>query len=104
MAHFYGTLEGSRGMATRCGTKSSGMRVVAASWSGAVKTVLAQSSDDKTIADVSVIPWHGHGPRIDDAMRVTYLPCGDVHVEFCNGTGIRISADGTTEHYTKEGK
>ena len=36
MAHFYGNLKGSRGEATRCGTKSSGIRVSARSWSGSV--------------------------------------------------------------------
>jgi len=37
MAHFYGTLQGSRGEATRCGHKSSGMETVCASWQGAVE-------------------------------------------------------------------
>lgn len=36
MAHFYGNLKGSRGEATRCGTKSSGIRVSARSWAGSV--------------------------------------------------------------------
>ena len=37
MSHFYGVLDGSRGQATRCGTKNSGMTVNAMSWSGCVR-------------------------------------------------------------------
>lgn len=33
MAHFYGRLIGNRGEATRCGSKDSGIRVTAESWS-----------------------------------------------------------------------
>ena len=33
MAHFYGTVQGHRGEATRTGSKSSGMRATANSWS-----------------------------------------------------------------------
>lgn len=36
MAHFYGNLKGSRGEATRCGTRQSGIRVSARSWAGSV--------------------------------------------------------------------
>lgn len=60
MAHFYGKLDGSRGQATRCGTKKSGMQTVAASWSGAVRVTLYEhEGEDRVI--VSLIPWHGHG-------------------------------------------
>lgn len=33
MAQFYGTIQGGRGEATRCGTKNSGMRTTCESWS-----------------------------------------------------------------------
>ena len=62
MSHFYGVLEGSRGQATRCGTKRSGMQATAASWRGAVDVRLWH--DEETGEDcysVSLIPWHGHG-------------------------------------------
>ena len=36
MSHFYGTLKGSRGEATRCGTKGSGVEVTAAGWGGCI--------------------------------------------------------------------
>jgi hypothetical protein len=69
MAHFYGTLQGSRGQATRCGTKASGMRAIAASWNGSIVTGLsynpdAPNSDRLDVADVGVQPWHGKGQSI----------------------------------------
>jgi len=33
MSHFYGTLDGSRGQATRCGTKASSLIATANGWS-----------------------------------------------------------------------
>lgn len=32
MAHFYGTVQGNRGAASRCGSKNSGMTVTANGW------------------------------------------------------------------------
>lgn len=52
MAHFYGNLKGSRGEATRCGTKSSGIQVSARSWSGSVSVEL---SDDEDYGEPCVI-------------------------------------------------
>src|SRR5262249_13144506 len=40
MAHFYGRLQGSRGEATRCGTKSSGIAATVRSWDGNLTTIL----------------------------------------------------------------
>jgi len=37
MAHFYGTVEGGKGEATRCGTTNTGMRTVCASYTGSVR-------------------------------------------------------------------
>lgn len=62
MAHFYGTLQGSRGQATRCGAQSSGLQTVAASWEGSVHVRLfydAEKSCD--MATVSLEPWNGVG-------------------------------------------
>lgn len=62
MAHFYGTLEGSRGQITRCGTKNSGVTVVAASWKGAVRISLwFDEKNNVDMMDVSLIPWKGVG-------------------------------------------
>jgi len=62
MSHFYGTLKGARGPASRCGTRGSGLEAVAASWQGAVRVYLWH--DDATgrdIARVVLAPWHGRG-------------------------------------------
>jgi hypothetical protein len=60
MSHFYGTLQGARGPATRCGTKSSGVTVQAAGWGGCVETyVYREDSTDKFI--VRLRPWQGSG-------------------------------------------
>jgi hypothetical protein len=36
MSHFYGSMEGSRGVATRCGTKGSGMQAYIRGWTTGV--------------------------------------------------------------------
>lgn len=61
MSHFYGTLQGSRGEATRAGSKDSGLTAVAASWEGAVRVTLHHSGDGKDVATVELIPWQGAG-------------------------------------------
>lgn len=60
MSHFYGVLNGSRGEATRCGTKSSGMTATAASWQGAVRVTLREVNGADH-AYVELIPWQGAG-------------------------------------------
>ena len=60
MAHFYGILQGSRGRATRCGTRTSGMETTAASWNGAVSVSLYER-DGMDFARVELTPWHGRG-------------------------------------------
>src|SRR5262245_6418455 len=58
MSHFYGTLKGQAGEATRRGSRNSGLRVTAASWQGAVYTYLWH--DDETGKDhyrVELGPW-----------------------------------------------
>lgn len=60
MAHFYGTLTGNRGEATRCGTRESGMATSTASWSGAIR-VCAWSDPTGDMVIVEMVPWRGHG-------------------------------------------
>ena len=60
MAHFYGTLKGSRGLASRLGHASSGLNVVAASWQGAVSVALREV-DGVDFAYVTLQPWQGNG-------------------------------------------
>lgn len=62
MAHFYGTLQGARGQASRLGTKASDLLAVAASWEGAVSTKVYFNDDAGCdYARVMLIPWHGNG-------------------------------------------
>lgn len=63
MSHFYGVLQGSRGQATRCATKKSGLTAIAASWDGAVETTLFER-EGKNYYRVERIPWHGNGERV----------------------------------------
>lgn len=60
MAHFYGTIQGSRGEASRLGGKESGLRVYAASWSGAVGVRLYEK-DGVDYANVYLTKHHGAG-------------------------------------------
>jgi hypothetical protein len=60
MSHFYGTLQGSRGEATRCGTKGSGVVTHAASYEGAVRVGLYHY-EGKDYARVSLTTWCNAG-------------------------------------------
>lgn len=60
MAHFYGTLQGGRGEATRLGHVNSGIETVAASWEGAIRVRL-YIKDGEDWADVQMCTWRGHG-------------------------------------------
>jgi hypothetical protein len=60
VAHFYGTARGNRSTATRCGTKTSGMETYAASWQGAVRTIL-YTRDGVDYAHVKLTDWYGTG-------------------------------------------
>ena len=72
MSHFYGTIQGSRGKATRCGTVKSGMTTQCASWSGAVLCHAWRNERTGTdMVGVSLIPWHGNG-----VLRTLY--CGPI--------------------------
>jgi hypothetical protein len=61
MSHFYGTVQGARGKATRTGGKDNGLTTIAASWGGAVETVLYVDEQGHDCARVSLIPWKGKG-------------------------------------------
>ncbi len=60
MAHFYGSIQGARGEATRLGSKDSGLITVAASWQGAVQVTLYHR-DGVDHARVWLTPWYGEG-------------------------------------------
>ena len=64
MAHFWGSIKGNRGEASRLGTKNSGLHSVTASWQGAVETYISYDTETgKDIASVFLIPWYGKGTR-----------------------------------------
>jgi hypothetical protein len=66
MAQFYGSLQGSRGEATRLGTKKSGLETTAASWEGAVNVRLYHDHESGLdMARVYLSPWHGSGTHLE---------------------------------------
>lgn len=60
MAHFYGTVSGTKGSASRLGSRKGGLVAVAASWSGAVRVEL-YDLDGVDMARVALVPWQGKG-------------------------------------------
>ena len=62
MSHFYGTLKGGRGEATRCGTRNSGLTTYAAGWKGAIR-VHVWNDEGVDRFQVSLEPWQGSGGR-----------------------------------------
>lgn len=66
MAHFYGTLQGNRGEASRLGSKSAGLRTYAASWQGAVSVCLYYDEETGVdMARVSLTKHRGAGEEVD---------------------------------------
>lgn len=62
MAEFYGTLQGSRGSASRLGSKSSGIVTTAQSWEGSVTVTIHGSSEGKTV-EIQVAEGSNRGGR-----------------------------------------
>ncbi len=60
MSHFYATISGHRGLATRQGTKNSGMHSQTAGWRGCI-SVYAYEQDGEDCYRVSLEPWQGSG-------------------------------------------
>lgn len=60
MSQFYGTLQGNRGEATRCGTANSGIVTYAAGWKGAI-CVNVSEVDGEDMFTVSLVPWSYSG-------------------------------------------
>jgi hypothetical protein len=74
MAHYFGSVQGMRGEASRLGSPASGLTTIAASWSGAVRTRLYQEAGVEC-ARVELTPWQGRG-----VSRVLYDgPVGDMN-------------------------
>lgn len=60
MSHFYGTIQGARGEASRCGSKGSGIRTNAAGWGGCIQTSVYEE-DDRDMYRVFLTPWQSSG-------------------------------------------
>ena len=61
MSHFYGTVQGNRGEASRGGSKDSGMTTYCASWSGAVRCEAYIDEFGVDCVMVELTRWHGIG-------------------------------------------
>jgi len=65
MAHFYGTVQGSRGTASRMGGKVSGITTQAAGWGGCIEThTWHDEATGKDMYRVELTPWRGSGGNI----------------------------------------
>lgn len=74
MSHFYGTLNGNRGGASRCGSKASGLSAIAASWAGAVKVYVYVDQQGRDCYVVYQDTWQGAGIKQDIARGVLGQP------------------------------
>lgn len=62
MSHFYGTMQGSRGEATRAATKTSGLTTKAAGWQGCIRTeIYFDEATGKDHYRVLLTPWQNSG-------------------------------------------
>ncbi len=61
MSHFYSVIRGQAGAATRCGSKGSGLRTVAASWAGAVSVRMYVDQNGLDCFIVTQNRWEGVG-------------------------------------------
>lgn len=62
MSHFYGTLQGNRGEATRQGSKKSGIETSTASWEGAIHTrAFYNEETGNDWVRVTLGQWMGRG-------------------------------------------
>jgi hypothetical protein len=80
MAHFYGTVQGNRGEASRLGSKDSGLETLAASWAGAIRVSLFVDPAGRDAYRVTQEPHNGAGVS-------RLIACGLVGEEPTNGFG-----------------
>jgi len=69
MSHYYGTLQGNRGKATRCGTKKSGIETWAASWEGAIRVFMWHDKEtgyDRVRIELKPWQWAGESALLFD--------------------------------------
>lgn len=63
MSHFYAKIQGTRGEATRTGTKASGIRSDTAGWNGAIQVEVFVGKDGKDRFIVWLTPWQDSGGK-----------------------------------------
>jgi len=79
MSHFYGSLQGCRGEATRCGSKQSGIETYAASWDGAIYVRVQHNEETKEDTFfVAQIKWQENGINQELASGVIGKSCINV--------------------------
>lgn len=61
MSHFYGTVQGNRGLGSKGGSKKSGMTTYCASWKGAVRCRAYVDHQGRDRVRVEKTTWHGAG-------------------------------------------
>ena len=90
MSHFYGTLRGSRGEATRQGTVGSGLTTIAASWDGAITVRMWRDEQDGVDRfEVWQRKWHGSGIEERIASGIVGKP--QLHASPDAGRQVRIT-------------
>ena len=86
MSHFYGSIKGAKGEATRCGAKTSGYHAVAAGWGGAIDVRLEHRIQRGVVGvdmfTVRLIQWGGS--RGSDIL----LASGPLSTEYVSEGGI----------------
>ena len=97
MSHYYGTLQGNRGEATRQGTKKSGIATNTACWTGTIQTRLWY--DDDTDTDHVMIEVRGW-PYGEYAGTIYNGTIQDLRQAVKDGTLVRASTQGNAKPTT----
>lgn len=79
MSHFYGTVKGGRGEATRCGHKNSGIVTHAASWRGAICVRVYHDAEGVDRYSVCQTTWQGSGINEELASGVIGVSSKEKH-------------------------
>ena len=91
MSRFYGTVQGNRGQATRCGNASSGLTTETAGWDGCIEVTVYDRDGDGDGFIVSMQPWMGSGDKVGIASGI-----------IGNSSSIRLGKDVFEAHTKKE--
>jgi len=75
MSRLYGTLQGARGEATRCGHRT--LTTLAAGWRGAIRVTVDAHGDGSDYYTIELVPWKNSGGK----SRVLMTGVLDVAVE-----------------------